>query len=262
MHLIAERGYDVHCLNLTQDGNWTSSYAKQIEVVQKYVAKLHGRPIIIGHSQGGTKVQNYLLAKAGDGRQEEERRAAGAVFLSSSVLDYSACAPPIIRHMMSVPRALACTAACFLGGAEAACFFGGGLLRHQLRTYMGMFNEETTATTILGGAAALVSLEQFGDALDGHEPGLTDFGSVEYGTTPSEVTCITDGGGGGGCQVLVLSGSRDRVVPAAMVVQNAEMWGTEPRWVEGQGHELGDAGWESAVMGPLCEFLDGIGANE
>lgn len=253
MQLIANNGYDCHCLNLTQDGNWTSSYGTQIATIRNYVDKLCDRPILIGHSQGGTKVQNYLLGKDGDCRAENQ--LCGAVLLGSSILDYSQCGAPIIQNMMGLPMALACTAVCLFGGMEQACFFGGGMFRHQLRTYASMFNAETTTTTLVGGSAAPVSLKQFGDILDGHEPTLTDFGAVEYSCTPSDVT------GERGCQVLVMSGACDRVVPMSMVQANAEMWGTKPVWVQGQGHELGDVGWEREVMGPLFRFLDSLPAK-
>lgn len=28
--------------------------------------------------------------------------------------------------------------------------------------------------------------------------------------------------------------------------------------IEGQGHQMGDEGWEQSVMGPLRTFLDGL----
>ena len=31
-----------------------------------------------------------------------------------------------------------------------------------------------------------------------------------------------------------------------------------PKIIEGQGHQMGDAGWEQSVMGPLRLFLDGL----
>ena len=31
-----------------------------------------------------------------------------------------------------------------------------------------------------------------------------------------------------------------------------------PTIIEGQGHQMGDEGWEQSVMGPLRTFLDGL----
>ena len=31
-----------------------------------------------------------------------------------------------------------------------------------------------------------------------------------------------------------------------------------PTVIEGQGHQMGDAGWEQSVMGPLRAFLDAL----
>jgi hypothetical protein len=31
-----------------------------------------------------------------------------------------------------------------------------------------------------------------------------------------------------------------------------------PTVIEGQGHQMGDAGWEHSVMGPLRAFIDAL----
>lgn len=255
MHLLARRGYDCHCLNLAQDGCWTSSYSEQMDAVRKYVSTLGCRPILIGHSQGGTKVQNYLLAANGDSKLPSTSRARGAILLGSSILDYSKCAAPIIQSMMSAAKAMICTAVCIIGGMEVACFFGGGIFRHFLQTYSAMFNKDTSSTTLLDGQP--ISIKKFADHFDSHEPVLTDGGSVLYAQMPSDVL------DSGKCKVLVLSGENDRVIPKWMVEANAKMWSidgqsTSAVFVEGQGHELGDPGWEDTVMPKLYAFLDSL----
>jgi len=256
MNLLAERGYDCHCLNLVQNGCWTSSYAEQIDAVREYVSKLDCRPILIGHSQGGTKVQNYLLAKNGDSKLHAASRARGAILLGSSILNYTKCAGPIVQTMMGTAKAMLCTAICTLGGIEVACFFGGGIFRHFLQTYSAAFNEETSTTTLLTGKS--LSIEEFADHFDSHEPILTDGGVVPYVQTPSDVL------DGGTCEVLVLSGENDRMIPKWMVEANAKMWSKGDKtessgiFVEGQGHELGDPGWEDTVMPILYTFLDSL----
>ena len=111
-----------------------------------------------------------------------------------------------------------------------------------------MFNESTTSTTLLNPAAPPVPLDIFGDELDTHESNALDFGQVAL----SRQAPVT------GCKVLILSGSQDRIVPDSMVLENAKMWGVEPVWVQGQGHNLGDPGWEESVMQPLMGFLEGL----
>ena len=225
------------------------------DAVREYVSSLGCRPIFIGHSQGGTKVQNYLLAANGDSKLHRASRARGAILLGSSILDYSKCAGPIVQTMMSPAKAMLCTAICTLGGMEVACFFGGGIFRHVLKTYSTMFNEETASTTLLSGLP--VSIKEFADHFDSHEPILTDGGSVTYALMPSDVL------ESGSCDVLVLSGANDRVVPKWMVEANAKMWSADGEsnsaiLIEGQGHELGDLGWEESVMPKLYAFLDSM----
>jgi len=52
--------------------------------------------------------------------------------------------------------------------------------------------------------------------------------------------------------------SEDALIPKAMSAEIGTRWGVRATLVEGQGHQMGDEGWEQSVMGPLRAFLDGL----
>ena len=160
-------------------------------------------------------------------------------------------------------------------------FYGGGTRpwRHLFALYRGMFNDETKTTTLLGLGGEFIwrlssapppdltsprstpfhpapllepiSLAAWADvAIDEHDPFAVDVFSYPAVGDADKVKET--------CAVLNLVAGCDRVVPRSQSEEISKLWGVEQVVVEGQGHELGDEGWETAVMEPIVEFLEGL----
>ena len=65
MELLRAAGYECHALEFVQTGRYLTTYAEQLEKLRTYITDQldDARPVLIGHSQGGTKVLQYLLAE-------------------------------------------------------------------------------------------------------------------------------------------------------------------------------------------------------
>ena len=61
-----------------------------------------------------------------------------------------------------------------------------------------------------------------------------------------------------GSVVLHVVAANDRVVPKTQSDAVKWQWGAQQVVIEGQGHELGDQGWEVSVMGPVEKFLNSL----
>ena len=88
--------------------------------------------------------------------------------------------------------------------------------------------------------------------LSDHDPCVTDLGLVAHARSPQDALAAD------GVAMLHLVAEHDRIVPRSQSEAVAAMWGAPLVVVEGQGHQMGDAGWETSVMAPLRKFLDGL----
>ena len=63
--LLRAAGYECHALEFVQTGRYLTTYAEQMEKLRTYITDQldDARPVLKGHSQGGTKVLQYLLAE-------------------------------------------------------------------------------------------------------------------------------------------------------------------------------------------------------
>ena len=55
---------------------------------------------------------------------------------------------------------------------------------------------------------------------------------------------------------LVIEAGNDEVVTKASYFNTAKIWRADRRIVQGQGHNMGDEGWEEGVVGAILDFLD------
>ena len=245
MKILADEGYDCHALNLTQSGSFFTSYASQMKVIREYVSALNKPFVMVGHSQGGSKVQMYVLDK----HESTSTMPRGIILLASSDLDVFNAVPKINFYMMQ-HRPLSCLLSSMTGmlfGEMTSFTFGGGPLRHVFGMYRGMFYTKTT--TLLGDGP--VSLKHFADvAIDSHDPMITDLMTFRTTSTPKEVL-------DNGLEILHLVAAKDRVVPSSQSKAISNRWGgVKPVVIPKQGHEMGDSGWETTVMGEILKFME------
>lgn len=268
METLAAAGYECHALDFSQTGCYATSYCEQLRRMRDYVVeKLDGRPIFIGHSQGGTRAQCYLLASGGDESLDEDCSARAMVLMSSSEASLLGCTPAVVRALMATAGVARTTIAALLGTLylDPLCFcFGGGPWRHQLQMYKALFNAETCRTTLVSASGASdarvgTTATAKGDEAAGgwpiavwadtyvssHEPAATDLGIVPHARSTAEARSAH------GCVVLHMVASRDRIISRAQSERVADLWKVPMLLVEGQGHQMGDGGWEESVMGPL-----------
>ena len=271
MELLRAAGYECHALEFVQTGRYLTTYAEQMHKLRGYIADQldDARPVLIGHSQGGTKVQQYLLAEIGDAGMAPEQSVRAAVLMSSSSASLLDATPAVLCRLASASGVVRTVCACLLGTLyldPGAFLFGGGPWRHMIGI-RGLFNPTTARTTLTSAAghtdARIGSAE---DCMDGslsiadwldtyicdHDPVVVDFGALRHARTPARALAQN------GCALLHMVAAEDLLISGAMSVEIATRWGVKTTLVEGQGHQMGDEGWEQSVMGPLREFLDGL----
>ena len=270
MELLAAAGYECHALDFVQTGRYFTSMQEQVFWLRKYILeKLDGQPVLIGHSQGGSRAQCYMLAADGDASVQDEGAAVRAmVLMASNEASFVSSFPDILRQLIATAGVLRAMLAGLLGQLylDPMCFsFGGGPWRHRLRMYAGLFNPQTQRTTLMSiqgvkdarigwsSDAGELPLSVWADAyLSDHEPFMTDLGVVHHARSPSEALTAN------GCALLHLVAAEDRVMPRVQSQKVAAMWDTPLVTIGGQGHQFGDAGWEESTMRPLREFLDAL----
>ena len=274
MEILASWGYECHALDFVQTGCYLTRYSEQMQRLRWYIErKCQGQPILIGHSQGGTKAQLYLTAADGDAAiDDEDSRVRACVLMASPEQSFVGAAYDIaatfIRHAGILRAIAAGLLGCFY--LDPICFcFGGGPWRHRLALYRSLFNTHTEATTlatvqtlrdaragVVPDAAsddAGVPISSWADAcLSCHDPLPADLGVVAQARSPGEALAST------GCAMLHLVAADDRVVPRSQSDKVAAMWATPATVIQSQAHQMGDKGWERSVMEPLREFLVGL----
>ena len=270
MEALAAAGYECHALDFVQTGRYFTSMQEQVFWLRKYILeRLDDQPVLIGHSQGGSRAQCYMLAADGDASVEEEgAKVRAMVLMASNEASFVDSLPDILRQLIATAGVLRATFAGLLGQLylDPICFsFGGGPWRHRLRMYEGLFNLETQSTSLMSvqgvkdarigwsSDAGELPLSVWADAyLADHEPFMTDLGIVRQARSPSAALAAN------GCALLHVVAAEDRIMPSVQSQKVAAMWGTQPVTVGGQGHQFGDAGWEESTMRPLREFLDAL----
>lgn len=271
MQLLRECGYECHALDFAQTGRYMTSYAEQIRRIRQYIMeRIDGRPVLIGHSQGGTKAQLFMLASGGDCSVPSESRVRAVVLMASAGSSLLAGTPAALSALCASSGILRTLAAALLGAChnDLLCFlFGGGPYRHALGMYRGLFNRETTHSTLMSAqsvadhrveatlapaeAGGGLPIEQWADTcLIDHDPLITDLGIVPHARTPQDALDSD------GCSLLHLVAERDRLVSRSVSERIGAQWRCPVVLVPKQGHQLGDAGWEQSVMEPLRSFLD------
>lgn len=133
----------------------------------------------------------------------------------------------------------------------AAFLFGGGPWRHKLGL-SGLFNLETARTTLTSAEGSLSIAEWLDTYVCDHDPFVADAGVLRHARTPAQAIAQNS------CSLLHMVASEDALIPKAMSAEIGTRWGVRATLVEGQGHQMGDEGWEQSVMGPLRAFLDGL----
>ena len=245
MRILAEKGYDCHALNLTQTGAFFTSYKSQMKFIREYVSRLKKPFVLVGHSQGGSKAQMYVL----DGHEKNTNTMPqGIILLSSSDLDVFNAVPKINLYMMQ-HRPISLILSSLIGmifGELTSFTYGGGPFRHIFKMYRGMFC--TNSTTLLGDGS--ISLRQFSNkAIDSHDPIITDLMTFTPSSTPRVVL-------ENGLEVLHLVAEKDCVVPPSQSSAISNRWGgVKSVVIPKQGHEMGDTGWEITVMGEILKFM-------
>ena len=180
MELLRAAGYECHALEFVQTGRYLTTYAEQMEKLRAYITDQldDARPVIIGHSQGGTKVQQYLLAEIGDASVAPEHSVRAAVLMSSSGASLLGATPAILCRLATTSGLVRSACACLLGTLyldPAAFLLGGGPWRHALGL-RGLFNAETACTTLTsaeGHSDARISISLSAGAVDG-SPSIAD----------------------------------------------------------------------------------------
>ena len=282
MELLAAAGYECHALDFTQTGRYFTSYAEQLSRLRQYIVeRVEGRPVLIGHGQGGAKAQLYLLADGCDAVVPPENRLRAVILMASCEASILSALPGVLCKAIATAGVARTALAALLGGVflDPVCFLaGGGPLRHRIRAYEGLFCSRTcrtTQTSAHGHSDARVALNggEGGGGTDvaidvsvsglplaawadtylaAHDPFITDFGCVGHARTPREALEAH------ACAMLHLVAAEDRVMPRVQSDKVTTMWQCSTIHVEGQGHQFGDAGWEQSVMRPLRDFLDAL----
>ena len=95
-----------------------------------------------------------------------------------------------------------------------------------------------------------VSLKHFADvAIDSHDPMITDLMTFRTTSTPKEVLTMVS-------RSFILS-LRRMCVPSSQSKAISNRWGgVKPVVIPKQGHEMGDSGWETTVMGEILKFME------
>ena len=181
MKILADEGYDCHALNLTQSGRFFTSYASQMKVIREYVSALNKPFVMVGHSQGGSKVQMYALSK----HESSSTMPRGIILLASSDLDVFNAVPKINFYDATPPIVLSS----FLHDWNVVwrndiIYVWRWSVQYIRNWVNGMFYTKTT--TLLGDGP--VSLKHFADvAIDSHDPMITDLMTFRTTSTPKEV---------------------------------------------------------------------------
>ena len=152
MDLLRAAGYECHALEFAQTGRYLTTYAEQMQKLRAYITDQldDARPVLIGHSQGGTKVQQYLLAEVGDAGVAPEHSVRAAVLMSSSGVSLLGAIPAVLCRIAAASGTVRTVCACLLGALyldPTAFLFGGGPWRHALGL-RGLFNADTMRTTL------------------------------------------------------------------------------------------------------------------
>ena len=277
VEFLTAAGYECHALDFVQTGRYFTSYREQLLRLRQYITENleEQRPVLIGHSQGGSKAQLYLTAADGDASVEAESRVRACILMSSMEPSFLGTSLHVVPWLMQTAGMLRVLAAGTLGAfyLDPICFcFGGGPWRHDLGLYRALFNDATATTTLAtvqtildarvgyvapaAGASSSqgVPLAAWADAcISDHDPCICDHvGLVPQARSPAEARKATR------CKLLHLVGETDRIVPRAQSERIARCWQVPMTVVHGQGHQLADSGWEQSVMEPIQTFLDGL----
>lgn len=274
MESLAAEGYECHAIDFSQTGCYFTSYGEQMNRLHDYCLNhLDGRPVLIGHSQGGMKAQHFLLAANGDAALPRECSVCAMVLMASPEPSFVRAILDINAHLISttgIAKTLLAGALGMLYFDVAAFVFGGGPWRHELGMYKALFSEQTSRTTLTsahgltdarvaqhaeaeGAATGGLDLATWASAyLVDHDPAVFDLGMIPHVRSPAEALAAN------GCQVLHMVSADDRIVPRRQSQKVAAMWQVPELVISGQGHQCGDAGWERSVMGPLRSFLDAL----
>eukprot|EP00966_Prymnesium_polylepis_P231594 5358156-Prymnesium_polylepis.1 len=245
MEMLRAAGYECHALEFVQSGRYVTSYAEQMRRIRHYITeRLDARPVLIGHSQGGTKIQQYLLADGGDASVASEHSVRAVVLLASSGLSLLEATPTLFGRLVAA-SGLGRTVIAYLLGLlyleKTAFLFGGGPWRHTLGM-RGLFNARTSRTTLTSAhgpsdardgrdgppLTPVVTVASDGslsiaDWLDtylcDHDPFVADAGVLRRARTPERALAQN------GCELLHLVGSEDALIPKEMSTAIATTWG-------------------------------------
>ena len=270
MEMLSKDGYECHALDFSQTGRYFTSYEDQLCRIREYILeRLEGRPVLIGHSQGGIKAQLYMLATEGDASVDDDMTVRAVVLMASVEHSFLRAIPDSVTTMMATAGTARFLLALMLGTfyLDPLCFiYGGGPWRHQLRMHDALFNAHTARTTLIskhsasdariqveGELTSGLSISQWADTyITGHEPAVVDFGVVSQVRSPAEAINANR------CSFLHLVAEYDRVVPREQSQKVSDTWGCTMQVIGGQGHQFGDAGWEQSVMPSIKSFLDAL----
>ena len=244
MELLRAAGYECHALEFVQTGRYLTTYSEQVERLRAYITEQldDARPVLIGHSQGGTKVQQYLLAEGGDAGVPPEHSVRAAVLMSSSGPSLLRAVPAVLCRVAAASGAVRTVCACVLGTLyldPTAFLFGGGPWRRALGL-RGLFNAETRRTSLAsaegpsdartplassggeGGAGSLGIADWRATYVCDHDPFVADLGALRHARTPAQALSAN------GCALLHLVAAEDALIPKAMSAQIGASWGVRP----------------------------------
>eukprot|EP00939_MAST-03C_sp_MAST-3C-sp1_P003985 g3985.t1 len=262
MEILTSKGWECHALNLTHNGKYLTSYFLQMDLIKSYIeTQLDGRrPVIIGHSQGGSKAQMYLLGKNGD--KTAKNRVKAVVLLASTSVSMKHAVQEVNLNLlkMSPLRTLLASMLGALHFETTSFVFGGGPRMWQwlLGTYSNLFMKHTTHTTLLGGGSQGVpaSVYTFSKrAIDSHDPAVVDLQTYPIDAEPEHIRDVWIDND---LRMIHLVAENDRIVPRSQSDRISQLWGIDQEVIQGQGHQMGDSGWEEDVMGPVLRFLNAL----
>jgi len=235
--VMANEGYESVSVRLPKSR--CASTAQYIETVAQVCSTLPERPIVVGHSLAGGLAQQMLST-----RRVPERYASHWPMQALLLCPVPAMLPAtyflfLLRLLFFEPIGLLLSAlfvnpAYLVGGGDSAC------CRSLNRATRTLFTERNIASTTLP-----VPLES--PALP-----IEDFhlGMAQYETFAYILTYLIFGfcrSSPANARVAIVGSRDDRIVRPWMHARTVRWWGEERArsvTVAGQGHMLGDAGWE------------------
>ncbi|GMI45695.1 hypothetical protein TrCOL_g12959 [Triparma columacea] len=238
--VMCSKGFECHCLTLP--GSMTAKVGRVSSYISSNLASTP--PVIFGHSLGAITAQGYA---------SDSTNPCGGLILIAPV----GFAGDEVRKVREI----------FYPNLEdgwfnyVVDFVWRNMFRSrwvEKRLMPLLFTSLTSRTNLTEERGLSVGLSEFFVKTGCMRKWDLEFREVEA-SLPSFLSSLPSPRSPLGAKrpgALVIEAGNDEVVAKASYFNTAKMWSADRKIVPGQGHNMGDEGWEEGVVGAILDFLE------